>query len=177
MRTFARLKAKLGYLVTLFLACALAMGVSFALVLGLGRRTAPEPGPRPDMLRETKTLEAFSNELASLLDEYLRRFRKEGDPVSDSFNAWVSHSFQPQLNDFRRRASASDLSAKVREALLAARDAVDAMAQASGRADARRKAFQKVLEARDAVANRIAELGAAHLLDEPLRSPRGVGYP
>ena len=166
------IRTRIRYFVFLLFSCGLAMALSFGLVLGMARRQVHETTLDTTTLQEADALRALSNELALLLDEYLGRIALEPLEPSGAFKTWVSDSFRPRLNDLRQRITDAKVSPHILEALANAGNAVSVMAQRPDQGALRRAAIKDVLEARDAVEGRIADLGAGSRLTRQLAVPR-----
>lgn len=160
------------YIVQLALGCVVTAAASFMLVRYL--LSGPEPAPPNTAHRhEAEQLRRFSNELLRLRSEFFAQATQPSATPAKGFEHWVSRSFGPKVNGFRRRMLGTGLSGEAFSALLAAADRVAAMAATPGDARIRRMASNAVLAATGEAETRIAELGLQQEVSPP---PLVPGY-
>ncbi|MCC6491245.1 MAG: hypothetical protein IT364_27395 [Candidatus Hydrogenedentes bacterium] len=110
---------------------------------------------------ESNELQGFSEELTSLVRDYLDRAPQEGNPPADGFVRWTADIFTPRVNELRRRIQASRSQSTAVSVLLDASDRVAAMARQPENLGLRQTATDAVMSAAGAVEDRLASLGLA----------------
>ncbi|MCC6696449.1 MAG: hypothetical protein IT365_12530 [Candidatus Hydrogenedentes bacterium] len=110
---------------------------------------------------EAKELQGFSQELTTLVRDYLDRAPQVGNPPGDGFVRWTADVFTPRINELRRRIQASRAQGAAVSVLLDASDRVAAMARQPENQGLRQTATDAVMNAAGAVEDRLATLGLA----------------
>lgn len=148
-----------------------AMCLSYLLVGQLLARSAPDPISAAE-LREATELRLFTNELVSLVDEFLKRGRATDGPADEAaYERWIDRSFHPKTNDLRQRLVHTKLSGRALSALLAAADRAVAMGAQPEDTHLRENATAAVLEATAKTKSRIAQMGAEKRIAPPPLKP------
>lgn len=165
------MKMPLAYAVRWGASSLVAMCLSYLLVGQLLARSEPDPLSAMEIMEATE-LRLFSNELVSLIDEFLEKGRATAGPADmASYEQWIDRNFHPQTNDLRQRLVYSRLGGSAHTALLAAADRAVAMGAQPGDTRLRENATAAALEAAAKTESRIAQIGAEEHITPPPATP------
>jgi hypothetical protein len=155
----------------MIVASIVSMAAGYGLVQHLARDSAAPVTPAEILLSQGATMRSCSNDLVALTTEFLNESTAVGAAGQDRFKRWCTESYQPRLNDLRRRMLATADNIEGLDDLLAASDAVAVMAAHPERENLRTAAIEDVLQAATQTETRIAAMGVSRFLSEPARLP------